>query len=280
MEVTEQDSTGVWLCALCDEMLRRRSSLFIFTALGLWAVGLVSCVTVGDRALFAPPAIEGATIVGSAACAKCHANITRGFHDATHAHLTLKTDDGKTKNVSCESCHGAASLHVKAGTRATIINPKIAPDTCVQCHVNTRAEFSLPFTHPVLTGKIACTSCHDPHAGDASPGKGGTRTLATSVNQACAKCHPAQTGPFVFEHEAMREGCTVCHSPHGAVNDKMLKARSTTLCYQCHFQQQTRGTVIMHGGVDHSPNVIRGACWSAGCHEAVHGSQVNSTLRY
>ena len=78
----------------------------------------------------------------------------------------------------------------------------------------------------------------------------------------------------------MRDGCVSCHSPHGSVNDKMLKARNTSLCYQCHFQNQPSGTSIIHGGVDHSNSVIRGTCWSAGCHEAVHGSNVNSSLRY
>ena len=78
----------------------------------------------------------------------------------------------------------------------------------------------------------------------------------------------------------MREGCTVCHSPHGSVNDKMLKSRGTSLCYQCHFQPQASNVSIMHGGVDHSNNVIRGTCWTAGCHEAIHGSHVNSSLRY
>ena len=43
---------------------------------------------------------------------------------------------------------------------------------------------------------------------------------------------------------------------------------------------QASGVQIMHGGVDHSQNVIRGTCWTAGCHEAIHGSNVNSNLRY
>jgi predicted CXXCH cytochrome family protein len=255
------------------------SNRILFGGIALWALLLVSCV-VADRTIFAPPFIAGATVVGAESCAKCHGNITRGFHDATHAHLTAKDDKGQAKNVSCESCHGPASLHVKAGTRETIINPKMAPGTCIQCHINTRAEFSLPHTHPVLDGKIGCTHCHEPHKGDANPATGGTKTLAASVNATCAKCHPAQAGPFTFEHEVMREGCTMCHSPHGTVNDKMLKSRNVSLCYQCHFQPQANAGQILHGGVDHSPNVIRGTCWTSGCHEAVHGSHVNSNLRY
>lgn len=243
-----------------------------------WGALVVSC-TISERTLLVPPQIAGATIVGSASCAKCHSSITNGFHDATHAHLVMKDDAGQAKNVSCESCHGPGSLHIKAGTPATIINPKITPESCLKCHINNRAEFSLPHTHPVLAGKISCTQCHDPHQGDANPSTGGTKTLMASVNATCAKCHPAQTGPFTFEHEALREGCVTCHSPHGSVNDKMLKSRNTSLCYQCHFQPQATGQII-HGGVDHSNNVIRGACWTAGCHEAIHGSNVNSSLRY
>ena len=260
-------------------LFRLPKNLVLFGGIALWAALLVSCV-MSDRTILMPPFIEGASIVGAESCVKCHANITKDFHDATHAHLVMPGDDGKPKNVSCESCHGPGSLHAKAGTRDTIINPKMSPESCLQCHINNRAEFSLPHTHPVLDGKIGCAQCHDPHRGDANPTFGGTKPLAASVNATCAKCHPAQAGPFVFEHEVMREGCTTCHSPHGSVNDKMLKARSTALCYQCHFQPQNSGTSIMHGGVDHSNNVVRGTCWTAGCHEAVHGSNVSSSLRY
>lgn len=260
--------------------LRCPGNLVLFGGLGVWAALLVACTMVGERTIMVPPAsVPGAKIVGAETCVKCHGNITSGFHDATHAHLAMKDEKGVRKNVSCESCHGPASEHVKAGTRATILNPKISPDTCLQCHINTRAEFSLPHTHPVLAGKIACTQCHNPHEGEALV-TGGTRSLAATSNAVCAKCHPAQSGPFTFEHEALREGCVTCHSPHGAVNDKMLKARNNALCYQCHFQNQTSGTQIMHGGVDHSQNVIRGTCWTAGCHEAIHGSHINSNLRF
>ena len=255
-----------------------RNSL-VFAGLATWGVLLVSCV-VANRALLVPPQIAGATIVGSASCAKCHASITRGIHDATHARLALKGDDGQMKNVACESCHGGGSLHIKEGTPGTILNPKVSPETCLQCHVNARSEFSLPYTHPVLSGKIACTQCHEPHQGEANPMAGGARTLMTAANQTCAKCHPAQSGPFTFVHEVMREGCVTCHSPHGSVNDKMLKSRNVSLCYQCHFQPQNSTTQIVHGGLDHSQNVNRGTCWSAGCHEAIHGSHVNSNLRY
>jgi predicted CXXCH cytochrome family protein len=99
-------------------------------------------------------------------------------------------------------------------------------------------------------------------------------------NSSCVKCHTSQAGPYVFEHEASREGCVVCHSPHGSVNQKMLKARNQNLCLQCHFQEQTAPGMIFIGGREHSSFVSRGTCWSGGCHEAVHGSHVSSSLRF
>jgi predicted CXXCH cytochrome family protein len=105
-------------------------------------------------------------------------------------------------------------------------------------------------------------------------------TTFATVDQSCGKCHAAQRGPFVFEHEAVREGCTTCHKVHGSVNNKLLTERNQTLCLKCHFQQQTGGGALVIGGFDHAGFVSRGTCWSAGCHEAVHGSQIGSSLRY
>jgi predicted CXXCH cytochrome family protein len=101
-----------------------------------------------------------------------------------------------------------------------------------------------------------------------------------SANDNCHACHQAQRGPHVFEHEALREGCIICHSPHGSVNQKLLTERNAVLCLKCHFQQQTAPGRIAIGAIDHTSFLARGTCWSAGCHEAVHGSQVSSSLRF
>lgn len=246
----------------------------IAIALCGWLFALVSCVMT-DRAIVAPPAVAGATFVGSRECSQCHPSITRNFHDATHARLTANTSN--SQEIGCEACHGPASAHVQSGGAAgTIVNPKNSPQACFQCHLDKRGEFSLPHTHPVLAGKVSCNDCHDPHRGDAVLGE--PRGLA-SRNETCFKCHTLQRGPFVFEHEAVREGCVTCHNPHGSVNAKMLRARNQALCLQCHFQQQAPGQLLI-GGVDHRPFVTRGTCWSAGCHEAIHGSHASSSLRF
>lgn len=248
----------------------------VYGGIALWGALLVSCVTVNRTLMFAPPQVAGATFVGSKECAQCHENITSGFHDATHAKLVAQGDAGK--NIGCESCHGPGSLHTKAGGGAgTIINPARNPDGCYQCHLDKRGEFQLQNSHPVAHGKMSCSDCHEAHRGDAVTGGG---TQLEPVNASCVRCHEAQRGPFVFEHEALRESCTTCHNPHGSVNPKMLKARNQALCLQCHFQQQTITGQLLIGGRDHAAFVQRGTCWTAGCHEAVHGSHVNSSLRF
>jgi predicted CXXCH cytochrome family protein len=247
----------------------------IFIGIALWSAGLISCVTT-NRAIVVPPQIPGATFVGSKECSTCHPSITGQFHDATHARLTSTASHAR--EIGCESCHGPGSAHVDSGgATGTIVNPRQSPEACFQCHLDKRGEFNLAHRHPVLAGKMSCVDCHDPHKGDAVLGTG--QTFA-SLNDTCAKCHPAQRGPFVFEHEAVRDGCITCHNPHGSVNAKLLKVRNQALCLQCHVQQQTGGNQFLIGGVDHRNFLPRGTCWTSGCHEAVHGSHANSSLRY
>jgi predicted CXXCH cytochrome family protein len=259
----------------------------------LWSLGggaalalvLLSCST--TNTILAPPSIPGAEFVGSEECATCHEAITKDFRTATHARLKAHGDNAK--NMGCESCHGPGSLHVSSGGGPkTIINPRKDPETCFQCHLEVRAKFQLPHHHPVLEGRISCVDCHNPHKGSAI--KGGGTSLPQSIkgggiallsqNETCFQCHSAQRGPFVFEHEAVREGCVSCHSPHGSVNQRLLTERSAQLCLKCHFQQQLANGRIFIGDSDHTNRLPQGACWSAGCHEAIHGSQVNGHLRY
>lgn len=266
------------VCRRCFTPLMRHASLL--PSVGLLALigvvlSIVSCSTV-QRTIMAPPGVPGATYAGSESCAQCHEAITRDFVSADHARL--KAEGPNAANVGCESCHGPASIHNQSGgARGTIVNPKKSPDACFQCHLEMAGRFQLPSHHPVPEGKMSCADCHNPHKGRVIPGGG---TSLTIEQDTCGRCHIAQRGPFVFEHEAIREGCTTCHQPHGSVNARMLVERNSILCFKCHFQQQTAGGRLFIGGQEHSGRLGRGACWSAGCHEAVHGSQVGSSLRF
>jgi len=241
---------------------------------------LGSCSTV-ERTLVAPPQIEGATFVGNKVCADCHANISRAFPASPHARLHL--DASKAGQYGCESCHGPGSKHVAiggAGREKFIINPGKDPQACYQCHLEVNAEFHLPEHHPVTEGKMNCAQCHDPHGLDIMKPAGGLAMARR--NESCAQCHREQTRPFVFEHAALREGCTTCHNPHGSINPKLLTVRDSNLCLRCHAQVQRsgQGASFYIGNIDHSGYLRYGTCWTAGCHASIHGSNTQPYFFY
>jgi DmsE family decaheme c-type cytochrome len=183
----------------------------------------------------------------------------------------------------CEACHGAGSKHVAGGggRGKFILNPGKDAAGCFKCHLEIQAQFNLPQHHPVPEKKMNCVQCHDPHGLDIMKRAGG---LAMGrLNQACAPCHREQTKPRVYEHEALREGCPTCHQPHGSINRKLLAQPDLNLCLRCHGQVQgpsLRFGEIVIGKVNHTTLVRQGACWSAGCHTAVHGSNINPYFLY
>jgi predicted CXXCH cytochrome family protein len=243
------------------------------------AIIAISCATV-DRVVLAPPMIPGAKYVGMDTCGACHEKEVKNFKLTQHARIQIPGEGPRVEGEGCESCHGPGSLHVDSGgDRKLIVNPGKSPEACFQCHLDKNAEFSLQFHHPVKEGRMSCTSCHDPHGEDILKPK---EMQVGRVNQDCAQCHREQARPHVFEHEAMREGCTSCHNVHGSINSKMLTERDNNLCLKCHAQvalPHTSGQVFI-GNFDHTPFLQQGTCFSAGCHTAVHGSDVNSHLRY
>jgi predicted CXXCH cytochrome family protein len=255
---------------------------------------VISCSTV-NRSVVVLPEVPGAKYIGSRECEQCHDKIYRDFATADHAHLIAAGTNAL--NAGCESCHGPCSIHSESGgdvkTPFSFTSGRLAansfgarlatePDRstqtiCFRCHTDVRGQFSLPSHHPVPEGNLSCTDCHSPHSGSVHVG-GGTSLL--SENDSCLRCHQNQRGPYVFEHEALREGCTTCHTAHGSVNAKLLTVRDANLCLKCHFQQQTTGGTLLIGGSDHTLRVQQGTCWTAGCHEAVHGSRVSPSLRF
>ena len=123
-----------------------------------------------------------------------------------------------------------------------------------------------------------CVQCHDPHGADILKPAGGL--AMARLNDSCARCHREQARPFVFEHAALREGCVTCHNPHGSINAKLLLERDVNLCLKCHWEVQADTTQIVIGKQIHTQYLHLGTCFSAGCHTAVHGSNVSPKLRY
>ncbi len=288
-------TTLTFLKKLWPRHWQSRPALLAVGAGGL-LLAVISCSTTRHAVIL--PEVPGAKYIGSSECEQCHDEIAKGFKTADHSRLLAKGKNGK--DYGCESCHGPASLHSDSGgetkppysftagrpqpsglgARLPLTSARAIETVCFSCHMDVRGQFNLPNHHPVPEGKMTCIQCHPPHKGVAFTG-GGTQLM--SQNENCLQCHPAQAGPFVFEHAALREGCTVCHSPHGSINAKQLTERSANLCLKCHFQQ-VKGGEIYIGGKLHQNTVVnslgQGGCWSAGCHEAVHGSRVSPNLRF
>jgi predicted CXXCH cytochrome family protein len=263
---------------------RARQFPFLWLALAITSLPLLSssCSTT-DQTEVTPLKIEGSTYVGDSACAECHEEITRAFPASPHARLRLARG-GMAGQYGCESCHGPGSKHIamsgRGGLDRFIINPGKDPQACLQCHIEVQAAFHLPQHHPVLEGQMNCVQCHDPHGMDIMKPAGG---LAMGrLNESCAGCHREQTRPFVYEHPALREGCTVCHDAHGSINAEMLIEPDSNLCLRCHAEVAGPGASghVYIGGRDHTASLAYGSCWSAGCHTAVHGSNVHPILLY
>jgi predicted CXXCH cytochrome family protein len=241
---------------------------------------ILSCTS--NRTIeIAPPVIAGAEFAGGESCATCHQEISNVFPTSAHARMLPAKETGGV-DTRCEACHGAGSLHVRAGGGTAlerfIVNPGKDPAACFGCHVAVHAEFRLPHHHPVIEGHLNCVQCHDPHGHDILKPAGGL--MFARRDESCSQCHKEQTRTFVFEHEALREGCTICHLPHGSVNDKLLVQPDANLCLKCHAQVPgTSGTVVI-GTVDHGLFLRQGSCSSVGCHTAVHGSNISPKLLY
>lgn len=261
--------------------MNKRVNWMIGAALGL-AVALMPACRTDQVAANQTPKIAGATYVGNQVCFDCHTNINRAFPSSPHARVRVAGLDVKG-GTGCESCHGPGSEHVRVGggRGRFIVNPGRDPAACFNCHQEIHARLRLPHHHPVVEGQMNCVDCHDPHGMDIFKPAGG---LAFSrLDESCGACHREQSRPHVFVHPALREGCAACHEPHGSVNDKLLVARDNNLCLRCHAQLASPtaavGSVSI-GAMSHTQFLSRGTCWSAGCHTAVHGSNVDAKLRF
>jgi len=212
-----------------------------------------------ENGVFMMESIPGATYVGTEACTSCHEKEAQYHNLATngtmsvHANFEFNVSDGggegEQQANGCETCHGPGSKHVDNDGAPNFIL-KHSTKRCFSCHIDKMAEFKLQHHHPVPEGRMECGDCHQFHGADVRATAG---AMLKRNDETCFKCHKEMKGPFVFEHEAMRDGCTSCHNPHGAATEKLLIAGQTTVCLRCHWDVNTNG-----GGDMGSPLVSHG----------------------
>ncbi len=252
----------------------------VFVLFIVVVVFIGACTTLNyEQIVLSLPAIPGAQDVGPDFCADCHEDEHRYFNLSEHASVAVVTTDEDAEQgqaEACETCHGPGSLHVEGmGDKSKII--RASAKTCFNCHLDIKGKFMLQHHHPVPEGLMSCSNCHSLHGKDVRA-TGGESLL--TQDEKCFGCHKDQRGPFVFEHEAMREGCQVCHNPHGSINDKLLVAGQTTTCIRCHWQSDFNTVSGTLGDSVHGffADIGRGAeCID--CHTATHGSNISRDLR-
>jgi len=250
----EAHRIGSESCAICHENAHPDLGESVHAKLmkGENAAGCESChgpgsahvAGGGDKVLIKNP---GGLARGHQAefCLSCHENVEGMFFYTRGEHAR--------SGMTCTSCHDPLASEKKS-TR------KSDPDLCITCHQDVRAEFMLPYHHPLDREAVTCSSCHNPHSASKS-----FLSLATR-KEACFKCHSDKRGPFLFEHEADRnDGCVICHKPHGGVNNRLLTHRRVSdVCIQCHVTPS-------------SHNLAAGSQFQncLNCHGSIHGSYVD-----
>ncbi len=166
------------------------------------------------------------------------------------------------RGVACTNCHTI----MKSVSAQYQLKTAFQPDTCFQCHKDRRAQMFRSAHMPMREGKVVCSDCHNPH-GSPYLGSGAALLRTDSLNDTCYKCHAEKRGPFLFEHEPVRENCDNCHDPHGSVNEYSLKVSRPRLCFECHG--------IGHGYTTGPNGFSFGASMALSCqncHIQIHGS--------
>jgi len=187
--------------------------------------------------------IPGATKVGADQCAQCHADVSKNYRRSQHS----------IREVECEQCHGAGSLHLEAGgysqeSKDKIISfkdrsPEQANGACLSCHAKSDHVRNW-FSSAHAAQDLKCTGCHTIHSEPV--GESGEQRAIESrrtLNEKCLQCHKKQEAQADLPyHHPIREGkmtCVDCHDPHGGSAGNGLNAASgNDLCFQCHAEYQ------------------------------------------
>lgn len=186
-------------------------------------------------------------------CLACH-NDGNSMHWAGSVH--------EEEEVACSDCHEVHAM------QDPIMDKMGQQEKCFACHQRTRAETFRASSHPLRTGQMTCSDCHNPHDGD------NDRLLVQStVNDTCYTCHAEKRGPYLWEHAPVTEDCALCHNPHGSNHPALLTQRPPLLCQQCHSPGGHPATAYTSEEADNSFQqrfMLSRSCTN--CHSQVHGS--------
>lgn len=180
---------------------------------------------------------------GGAACGQCHEKEPemkqRGYH----------------RDLSCESCHGAAQKHADNPADVKPSSPK-KRDYCSYCHrYNSSRPTGFPQINPdTHNPRKPCVTCHNPH-----------NPKPPTPPRSCAACHAQIERTKAASYHA-QIACTVCHktpekhksSPRTVMPTKPDKRE---FCGQCHAEGSSRKGVATIDMATHGEKYV---CWQ--CH--------------
>jgi len=187
---------------------------------------------------------EGFTLryQGEALCYSCHEESRDVFTTDKYVHEPVKKGD-------CNECH-----EVHSSNDSNLIFTQ-SPDLCYFCHdkLENLIEKS-KIVHTPATNEGGCVNCHSPHSSSIK------KILVKKEKTLCLECHDKTINvdereisniaklidDSKFKHEALDDGCTVCHNPHASENSYLLNVPYPTknyaegteetydLCFGCH----------------------------------------------
>ncbi len=180
------------------------------------------------------------------------AQICAGCHEKEHD----RKAGGYHRDLSCESCHGAAEKHAEDPGSVKPSSPR-KRDYCAYCHnYNSSRPTGFPQINPSTHNpRKPCINCHNPH--DPKPPK---------VPGSCAACH-AQIERTKVESYHATVACTVCHttpeahktSPHTV---RPSKPEKREFCGKCHDKNSRDSKGLPT--VDMDSHGEKYVCWQ--CH--------------
>jgi predicted CXXCH cytochrome family protein len=141
-------------------------------------------------------------------------------------------------------------------------------EVCFTCHKEQRSQVNRPVHHPIIEGKMSCSSCHNVH------GDNPKQLVRATTNETCFTCHMEKRGPFVHNHPPVQEDCAICHQPHGTTIVALLKSRPPFLCQECHNHQShpSQAGQLPIGRTTSTSQLGSVARGCLNCHINIHGS--------
>ena len=125
--------------------------------------------------------------------------------------------------IGCENCHGPGQQHVGAAGKVAMVDPARLPPReseaiCLKCHQNGDpqpgsdllahgASMKLSRCYQRSSGRLTCTSCHDPHVSV-------SKVASPAFFRAkCLTCHTDASCRLTKEKRGAVDDCARCHMP-------------------------------------------------------------------